>query len=116
MEYEVTIQGTLPTTLSNNLSLETIDLACDCTAAMIMLGVNYTYLSVEARYVGDGDLIVTIRRRITTTEPLTVGEMQPEVRNPIETELSSALCAPSFSHQDWLDNMRITEVTPLPED
>ena len=116
MKYEVTIQGTLLTTLSNNKSLDCLDLACQCTEATIMLGADYAFQSVEARYVSGGDLTVTIRRRITKTEPPTVGEMQFEEQDAFEREIWTALCALPFSLQDCLENLRITEVTPLSED
>ena len=116
MKYEVTIKGTLPTNLSNYKSNDCLDLACQCTEATIMLAADYAFLSVEARYVGGGDLTVSIRRLITKTEPPTVGEMQFEEQDAFEREILTALCALPFSMQDCLDNLRITEVTPLPED
>ena len=113
MKYEVTIKGTLPTFLNYD-SEESIQLACDCVEEYIKAYTKYAYESVEASYVGDGDLTITIRKIITSTEPPTVGEMEDEDRRSISIELLPALNVIPFTSECYLQNLRITKVTPLP--
>lgn len=120
MKYEVTIKGTLPTALNNSNSDDCINLACDCTAAIIMLYANSSYQSVEAiyqsvqaRYVCDGYFTITIRKTITRREPPIVGEMEDNERCTLERELGLALYSLPFSTESRLENPIITKVTPL---
>lgn len=115
MKYEVTINGTLPTALNYSNSDDCINLACDCAEAII-LDTNLAYQSVEASYVDDGDLDITIRKIITMPEPPTVGKMQDEERRSFDDELSHALSVIPFSIQGHLKYLTITDVKPVLED
>lgn len=115
MKYEVTINGTLPTALTDSKGEDYIKLACECAEAII-LDTNIDYQSVDASYVDDGDLDITIRKIITMPEPPTVGKMQDEERRSFDNELSHALYVIPFSLQDHLKYLTITDVKLVLED
>ena len=116
MKYEVTIKGLLSTNLEAGLGDYYYDLACDCIEAIIKVDTKYSYQSVEVTYHGGGEFILTLRKRITVSETPTVGEMQGELKDMFGDELFSAISSIPFAWSDFLQNMRITEVTRLSED
>ena len=115
MKYEVTIKGTLPTILTDSKGEDYITLACVCTEAII-LDTNLDYQSVDASYIDDGDLDITIRKIIWRAEPLTVGEMEDEELQIIDEELIHALIVIPFTLQLHLKHLTITDVKLVSED